>query len=64
MSSAVAATLHERGVTERAASLAAQSGIAVFHVGFAPWIDADNTRAFSQVVTEALVALKRVIVGC
>jgi hypothetical protein len=57
------AVLRERGVTEPAASLAAQPGIAVFHVGFGQWSDPDNTREFSQIVTEALVALKRVIVG-
>ncbi|MEO8907041.1 MAG: TetR family transcriptional regulator, partial [Microbacteriaceae bacterium] len=54
LSSAVAAALRDRGVGEPAASLAAQAGIAVFHVGFAQWIDADNTREFSQIITEAL----------
>jgi AcrR family transcriptional regulator len=63
MSAAVAAALRERGVGEPAASLAAQSGIAVFHIGFAQWIDADNTREFSQIITEALAALKIVAAG-
>jgi AcrR family transcriptional regulator len=63
MSSAVAAALRERGVGEPAASLAAQSGIAVFHIAFAQWIDADNTREFSQIITEALAALKVVAAG-
>jgi len=58
MASAVAAALRDRGVAEPAASLAAQSGIAVFHIGFAQWIDAANTREFSQIITEALAALK------
>jgi hypothetical protein len=43
-----------------AASLAAQSGIAVFHVGFAEWIDEDNTRPFAEIITAALAALKAV----
>lgn len=63
LSSAVAAALRERGVGEPAASLAAQAGIAVFHVGFAQWIDADNTLSFSQIITEALAALKVVASG-
>jgi AcrR family transcriptional regulator len=63
MSSAVAAALCERGVTEPTASLAAQSGIAVFHVGFAQWIDPANTRSFAQIITEALAALKVVAAG-
>jgi AcrR family transcriptional regulator len=63
MSSAVAAALRERGVDEPAASLAAQSGIAVFHVGFAQWIDPENTRTFSQIMTEGLAALKVVVTG-
>jgi len=63
MASAVAAALRERGVGEPAASLAAQSGIAVFHIGFAQWIDAGNTREFSQIITESLAALKVVAAG-
>ncbi len=63
MASAVAATLRERGVAEPAASLAAQSGIAVFHVGFAQWIDPGNTRTFSEIVTEGLATLKDVAAG-
>jgi AcrR family transcriptional regulator len=63
MSSAVAAALRDRGVGEPAASLAAQSGIAVFHIGFAQWIDVANTRTFSQIIIEALAALKVVTAG-
>jgi AcrR family transcriptional regulator len=63
MSSAVAEALRARGVGEPAASLAAQSGTAVFHVGFAQWIDAGNTREFSQIITEALATLKVVAAG-
>jgi AcrR family transcriptional regulator len=58
MSTAVAEALRARGVSEPSASLAAQSGITVFHVGFAEWIDDDNTREFSQIITDALAALK------
>lgn len=58
MSSAVAEALRTRGVGEPAASLAAQSGLTVFHVAFAEWIDDDNTRAFAQIITDALATLK------
>ncbi len=63
MASAVSVALRERGVGEPAASLAAQSGIAVFHIGFTQWIDAGNTREFSQIIIEALAALKTVANG-
>jgi AcrR family transcriptional regulator len=58
MSAAVAEALRVRGVSEPSASLAAQSGITVFHVGFAEWIADDNTREFSLIITDALAALK------
>jgi AcrR family transcriptional regulator len=58
MATAVAQALRDRGVGEPSASLAAQSGITVFHVGFAEWIDDDNTRPFSEIITDALAALK------
>jgi AcrR family transcriptional regulator len=58
MSDAVAQALRERGVSEPSASLAAQSGITVFHVGFAQWIADGDTREFSQIITDALAALK------
>jgi hypothetical protein len=45
-------------VPEPSASLAAQSGITVFHVGFAEWIADDNTREFAQIITDGLAALK------
>jgi AcrR family transcriptional regulator len=58
MGTAIAAALRERGVSEPSASLAAQSGIAVFHVGFAQWIDPANKRPFVDIVADALEALK------
>jgi len=58
LSTAVASALRERGISEPTASLAAQSGIAVFHVGFAEWIDPANTRSFAQIIAEGLAALR------
>ena len=63
LSSAIAATLRERGVTEPAASLAADSGISVFQIAFQRWIAVDNTQRFAQIITEALAALKVVAAG-
>jgi AcrR family transcriptional regulator len=63
LSTAVAAALRERGIAEPAASLAAQTGVAVFHVGFAQWIAADNARPFTQIIDEGLAALKIVAAG-
>jgi AcrR family transcriptional regulator len=63
LSSAIAATLRERGVTEPAASLAADSGISVFQIAFQRWIAVDNTQQFDQIITEALAALKIVTAG-
>ena len=63
LSTAVADALRTRGVAEPAASLAAQSGIAVFHTGFAEWIAPTNIRSFSQIITDSLAALKAVVSG-
>jgi AcrR family transcriptional regulator len=63
LSSAIAATLRDRGVDEPAASLTAESGISVFHIAFQRWIAADNTREFSQLITQSLAALKVVTAG-
>jgi AcrR family transcriptional regulator len=60
LSDAISASLRQRGVPEPAASLTAESGIAVFHVGFRAWIAGDNTRTFDDIITESLAALKAV----
>lgn len=60
LADAIAAALRERGVTEPAASLAAQSGIAVFHVTFQGWVRPENTRSFAELIDESMAALKGV----
>lgn len=57
---AIAETLRARGIDEPAASLTAQSGMAVFHVAFQLWIAPGNTRTFSDIIDESLVALRAV----
>lgn len=59
-SAAIAETLRARGVDEPAASLTAQSGMAIFHVAFQAWIDATNQRSFTDLIDESLVALRGV----
>jgi AcrR family transcriptional regulator len=60
---AIAAALRARGVSEPAASLTAQSGLAVFHVAFASWVAADNARLFRDLIGDSLATLKTVTAG-
>jgi AcrR family transcriptional regulator len=60
---ALAGALRERGVSEPAASLTAEAGIAVFRIAFARWIDDPGHQAFPQLVRESLDALKAVTAG-
>ncbi|MEY9848774.1 TetR family transcriptional regulator [Streptacidiphilus sp. MAP5-3] len=50
--------LHERGVAEPVASLAAHSAVTVFHVAFAHWVAADEPPTFAACVDEAAAALR------
>ncbi|WP_327667689.1 TetR/AcrR family transcriptional regulator [Streptomyces sp. NBC_00485] len=63
LSAALADALRGRGVTEPAASLTAEAGVAVFKVGFERWIAASKQRTMAQVVRESLDELKAVTAG-
>ncbi|MGW1816687.1 TetR family transcriptional regulator [Streptomyces sp. NPDC002125] len=63
LSSGLAEALRLRGVTEPAASLAAEAGMAVFRIAFARWITEDGGPDFSVFVHESLDALKAVTAG-
>lgn len=63
LSAALADTLRLRGVSEPAASLTAEAGIAVFKIAFALWIDEANQREFGQLIRESLEELKAVTAG-
>lgn len=63
LASALAEALRARGVPEPAASLAAQAGMAVFHVTFARWIDTANERTLPELMRESLDELKAVTAG-
>jgi AcrR family transcriptional regulator len=58
MTETAAEALHERGVAEPAATLAAHSAVTVFHVAFAQWIAADDGAAFATYVAESAEALR------
>ena len=60
LATAITQALHERGVEEPGASLAAQTGIGVFHVAFAAWIAPGNTRSYADIARELLVELRTV----
>ena len=63
MAAALAETLRERGVSEPAASLAAEAGIAVFRVAFERWVSDPVARDFPLLVRESLAELKAVTAG-
>jgi AcrR family transcriptional regulator len=58
IASAIAEALRTRGVSDPAASLTAEAGIAVFRVAFDRWIDASNELAWSELVRSSLAELK------
>jgi len=57
---AVAKALRARGVSEPAASLAAEAGIAVFKVGFERWVSERKPRDFAAHIRAAVDALRAV----
>ncbi|WP_028805662.1 TetR/AcrR family transcriptional regulator [Streptomyces sp. 142MFCol3.1] len=60
MSAALADTLRGRGVTEPAASLTAEAGMAVFKVAFECWIAAAEEGDLARLMRESLDELKAV----
>jgi AcrR family transcriptional regulator len=57
LGAAVAAALRARGVAEPAATLAAESGVTIFRVGFEKWI-AGSPGDLAQCIRETLAELK------
>jgi AcrR family transcriptional regulator len=58
LSAALADGLRRRGVTDPAAGLAAEAGVAVFRVAFERWVSAPDDLALSKVMRESLDQLK------
>lgn len=63
LSSALADTLRGRGVSEPAASLAAEAGTAVFKVAFERWVGDGETRDLAAVIRECQAELRSVAAG-
>ncbi len=63
LASAVADTLRRSGVTEPAASLTAEAGIAVFKVAFERWTDEAKHQDLPQLIRESLDELRAVTAG-
>lgn len=60
LASALTGALRHRGIEEPTASLAAQTGIGVFHVAFATWISPANTRSYTEIARGLLAELRTV----
>jgi AcrR family transcriptional regulator len=63
LAAALAGALRERGVTEPAASLTAEAGIAVFKIAFERWVGGTGEHELRQLISESLGALKAVTAG-
>jgi AcrR family transcriptional regulator len=61
MTAAIANALRERGVTEPAATLAADLGMAVFYGGFLRWLDDPAGRELVAIVRDGFEQLKALV---
>jgi AcrR family transcriptional regulator len=60
LAAAVTRALHARGISEPAASLAAEAGVAVFKVAFERWLKQGKPRGFRTQLRETMAALRAV----
>jgi len=63
LASAIAGALRRRGVTDPAASLAAEAGIAVFRIAFERWVNGASQSDLPRLIRESLDELKAVTAG-
>ena len=63
LASALAGALHQRGVKDATASLAAEAGITVFRIAFERWIRDTSRRDLPQHIRESFEELKTVTAG-
>jgi len=61
MASAVADALRDRGVPEPTASLAAETGVAVFKVAFARWVSEPGQPDLPEIIRESMEELRGVL---
>jgi AcrR family transcriptional regulator len=60
LAAALAETLRQRGVKEPAASLVAETGIAVFKISFERWVNQTDQQDLPQLIRESLLELKAI----
>ena len=60
LTAAITGALVERGVPMNAAILAAHSGVTIFHVAFAHWVQQNDPTAFRRLMDESLEELRSV----
>jgi AcrR family transcriptional regulator len=63
LTDALAEALHERGVAEPGATLAADIGVGVFYVSFVHWLDGPEDREFVDVVHEGFKQIRGLAAG-
>jgi len=63
LAAAAAGALRERGVAEPGASLAADSGVAVFRIAFAQWVDGDGATSLAELIRSGMRDLRAVAAG-
>ena len=63
LASAIADTLRRRGVSDPAASLTAEAGIAVFRIAFERWVQKTNQQDLPELIRDSLGELKAATAG-
>jgi AcrR family transcriptional regulator len=60
LATALSEALQQRGVRDSIANLVAETGMAIFKIAFARWIDPANRSDLSQIIHESLTELKSI----
>jgi AcrR family transcriptional regulator len=63
LATALAGALRERGITEPAASLTGQAGIAIFRVAFERWVNDTGQRGLPELIRESFDELRALTAG-
>ena len=63
LASALADALRRRGVTEPAATLAAEAGISLFKIAFQRWVDDPGGRTLASIMEQSLDDMRSVTAG-
>jgi AcrR family transcriptional regulator len=63
LASAIAVALRDRGVSEPAATLAAEAGIAAFKTAFQRWVNEPDQQSFAALIRQSIDDLRAVTMG-